>query len=416
MKSIPLALPDLGPKEAEAAGKTILSGWVTQGPCVKEFEKNFARYTGANHACAVSNCTVALHYALLAVGVRPGDTVITVSHSFIATANAVRHCNAEPVFVDIDPNTLNMDIQDLNRVLSNDYENKAGRLFYKDIQRLVKGESPLATVRDPLGRLGAILLVHQTGIPMDMNNFLSITKPLNIPVVEDAACAIGSEVLIDDVWQPIGRPVADIACFSFHPRKVITTGDGGMITTNIDKHDLLFRLLRQHGMGISDVARHNADSIIFEDYLINGFNGRMTDIQAAIGIEQLKKLPSIIQRRREIAAIYHKRFNGLPGIRLIHEPEYARSNWQSYMIFLDDPSLQKPFMQRLMERGISTRRGIMCAHLEAPYFGNVTGRTLRNSENARDTGIILPLYPGMSNADVERVAREVEKNCWFYTF
>lgn len=404
MKSIPVARPELGRAEADAAAEVILSGWVTQGPRVEEFEADFAKQVGAAHACAVSSCTTALQYALIAVGVRPGDTVLTVSHSFIATANAIRHCGAEPVFLDIDPQTLNMDPGELEQALAEDYERRDDCLYYKHVVRLAVGDNPLVGRKGHLGRLGAVLVVHQAGMPADMQRILSLTSPQGVPVVEDAACAIGSEILHNGVWQPVGRPLADAACFSFHPRKVITTGDGGMVTTSSAEHDRLFRLLRQHGMSVSDAVRHASLDILFEEYVLTGYNGRMTDIQAAVGIEQLKRLPTIIARRRQIAAMYHEALHAFPGLRLLQEPDYARTNWQSYVVFLDDPDLQRPVMHALLEKGISTRRGIMCAHLEAPYATAWHNARLNHSKRARDTGVILPLFPAMTDTDVYGVA------------
>lgn len=404
MKTIPVALPLLGQAEADAAARTVLSGWVTQGPRVAEFEADFARFTGAAHACAVANCTVALHYALLAVGVRPGDTVVTVSHSFIATANAVRACGAEPVFADIDPDTLNMDPDELARILAGDYAPGPDGLYYKDVARLAQGESPLAHFHGRAGRLGAVLAVHQVGVPADMGRLLPLCREAGVPVVEDAACAVGSEVRLGGVFEKIGRPHGDVACFSFHPRKVITTGDGGMITTNDPGYDRRFRLLRQHGMSLSDAARHKAEDIVFEDYLITGHNGRMTDIQAAVGIEQLKRLPDIVARRREIAAVYAAALADAPGLVLPAEPPNTRVNQQSFVVRLDDPARQTPVMRALKEQGIATRRGIMCAHLEPPYAAAWQGHGLEKSRLARDTGVILPLYPSMDPDDAARVA------------
>ena len=412
MNIIPVAVPDLGELEARAAAETILSGWVTQGPRVAGFEKIFSEYVGSHYACAVANCTVALHFALLAVGVRPGDTVITVSHSFIATANAIRHCGAEPVFTDIDPNTLNMDLDELERIIAEDFEPRNNGFYFKNIDWLAQGESPLVGRSGRMGRLAAVLAVHQAGMPIDMVRLLALTKPLKIPVVEDAACAAGSEICIDGMWQKIGKPHGDIACFSFHPRKVITTGDGGMLTTSNPKYDQLFRLLRQHGMSVSDAARHGATEVIFENYQMTGFNARLTDIQASVGIEQVKRLSGIIKRRRKIAPAY---FAGLVDVRnltFINEPLFARTNWQSFLMFVDNPAKQKPIMQALLKEGISTRRGIMCAHLEVPYIDSWRQETaLVRSERARDTGIILPLYSSMSDDDVNRVINTVRQVC-----
>src|SRR3989441_2841672 len=289
MHSIPIAKPWMDAREVEAAGRPILSGWITQGPEVAAFEQEFAAYVGAKHACAVANCTVALHLALLAVGVRPGDEVITVSHSFIATANAIAYCGATPVFVDIDPKTYNID--------------------------------PSRIAASVTSRTRAVMCVHQMGMPCDLAGVLEVARQREIPVVEDAACAIASEIRWQGQWEKIGRPHADIACFSFHPRKVMSTGDGGMITTSSAEWDARFRLLRQHGMSVPDTVRHAANQVIFESYPILGYNYRMTDIQAAVGREQLRRLPEIFAARRAMADRYTSLLSRVPGLGVPHEPQ-----------------------------------------------------------------------------------------------
>jgi dTDP-4-amino-4,6-dideoxygalactose transaminase len=362
---IPINRPSLGEEEAAAAREAILSGWVTQGPRVKAFEEAFASRIGAPFACAVSSCTAALHMALHALGVGPGDEVITVSHSFIATANAVRYCGAAPVFVDIEPLTYNI-----------------------DPDRIEAAITP---------RTRAILPVHQMGLPCDLPAILAIADRHGLPVVEDAACAIGSAIRIRDRWEPIGRPHGTIACFSFHPRKVITTGDGGMLTTRDPELDNTFRLLRQHGMSVSDSVRHAANQVIFEEYSILGFNYRMTDIQGAIGVEQLKRLDGILDHRRVLAKRYANALENHPWLRAPHVPEWAKPNYQSYSVTLTDdaPMSRNELMQRLLDAAISTRRGIMVAHREAPYTGQPHG-CLDHSETASDHSLLLPLYPEMT--------------------
>src|SRR5581483_8779000 len=271
-KTIPIAKPELGEEEAAAAREAILSGWVTQGPRVAAFEERFAAYVGAPHPCAVSNCTTALHLALHVLGVRPGDEVVTVSHSFIATANVVKYCGATPVFVDIDPRTYNIDPAKIEAAIT--------------------------------PRTKAIMPVHQMGLPCDMPAVLAVAEKHGLPVVEDAACAIGSEIRVNGRWDRVGRPHGTIACFSFHPRKIVTTGDGGMLTTRDPAIDAKFRLLRQHAMSVPDTVRHGSKSVIFEEYPEVGFNYRMTDIQAAVGRVQLGRLPEILARRRELAGVY----------------------------------------------------------------------------------------------------------------
>jgi perosamine synthetase len=376
---IPVAKPMLDEREAEAASRVIRSGWVTQGPEVAAFEKDFAAYTGAPFACAVSNCTTALHLALLAAGVGPGDEVITVSHSFIATANAIRYCGGLPVFVEIEATGFNID--------------------------------PKSAEAAVTSRTKAIVCVHQLGMPCDMAAIMTIAKKHGLVVIEDAACAIGSEIKWQDQWQKIGAPIGDIACFSFHPRKVITTGDGGMLTTAIAEYDRKFRLWRQHGMSVPDTVRHGAREVIFEGYDVLGFNYRMTDIQAAVGREQLKRLDTIIAARRRLADLYAKYLGKISGIVLPAEPSWARSNWQSYCIGLPLSVDQRVIMQAMLDVGISTRRGVMNSHQEPAYAGTGTARigtSLDRSEAARDHSIMLPLFAQMEDAEVARVAEALD--------
>jgi perosamine synthetase len=384
---VAIAKPWLGEEEAEAARRVILSGWVTQGPEVAAFESEFSRFVVARHACAVSSGTTALHLALLAVGVRPGDEVITVSHSFIATANSIRYCGAVPVFVDVEPGTFNMDPGGIERVISR--------------------------------RTRAILCVHQMGMPCNLGEILQIGRKHNLPVVEDAACAIGSEIFCDDNWQKIGKPHGDVACFSFHPRKIITTGDGGMITTANAEWDKQFRLWRHQGMNVADTERHEAKDVLFESYPVVGYNYRMTDIQAAMGREQLKRLDRIIERRRVLARRYKELLEEVPGLCLPEEPEWAKSNWQSYCVAIPVSREQRQLMQEMLDAGVSTRRGIMCAHREPAYreerwscgagpgacgCPRGTCARLRESEKAQDRALALPLFHEITDQEQDRVA------------
>ena len=391
---IPVARPWLDEREAEAVRRPLLSGWLTQGPEVAAFEREFATAVDAAYAAAVSNCTAALHLALRAVGVGPGDEVVTVSHSFIATANAIRYCGAIPVFVDIERATYNIDPNHIVRVLT--------------------------------PRTRAILCVHQIGMPCDLGTIVPIARQYGIPLIEDAACAIGSEILWDGRWERIGKPHGDIACFSFHPRKVITTGDGGMVTTSRREWDEKIRLWRQHAMSTTDTVRHHSDTVVFESYPELGYNYRMTDVQAAIGRQQLARLPEIIDRRRAIASRYHSRLAEIPGLQLPHEPAWARSNWQSYSVGLPAGADQREVMQALLDRGVATRRGIMCAHRSAAYAsepwscGSGPGRCecpppgcrrLVESERAEAHNILLPLFAQMSEDEQDYVATVFAQAC-----
>lgn len=373
-KIIPIIKPWMDDAEVRAAARPIQSGWVTQGPEVRAFEVEFAAAVDSAHASAVSNCTTGLHLALRAAGIGPGDEVITASHTFIASANSIRYLGALPVFVDIEPEMFNM--------------------------------NPLLVEEAMTPKTRAILCVHQMGMPCDLKKILALAQRKGLAVIEDAACAIGSEIQMNGDFERIGKPHGDAACFSFHPRKVLTTGDGGMITTSHKDWDARFRMWRHNGMGISDEARHKADQVIFESYPELGYNYRMTDLQAAVGREQLKRLDIIIKRRRYFAARYKELLTVVPEIQCPVEPAWARSNWQSYCIRLPEGVDQRGVMQSMLDRGIATRRGIMCIHREPAYQAQGAyraGSEFNESEKAQDHAVILPLYPQMTEGEQDQV-------------
>lgn len=371
---IPIAKPYLTKKEAKAAYDTILTGWITQGPRVAEFEGKFAAYTGAKYAVAVSNCTTALHLSMIVAGITEGDEVICPSMSYIATANAIKYVGAKPVFAEINLVNYNLDILDVEKKITN--------------------------------KTKAILLVHQIGMPADIDAFTALAKKYQLKLIEDAACAAGSSYK----GAKIGSH-SELVCFSFHPRKVISTGDGGMITTNNESYYNRLKLLRQHGMSVNDRTRHESSKIIFEDHLEVGYNYRLTDIQASVGIRQLEKLDWIIKKRRKIANRYHKAFSGIPGIQLPLEKKGYFSNYQSYSIFLKDecPLNRNDIMQKMLDAGISTRRGIMTTHRETAYKEEYKLLSLPVSEKSSDRSIILPLYIPMKDEDMEKVILTLKK-------
>jgi perosamine synthetase len=407
---VPVASPWFDEDDIVRVVETIRSGWVMQGPRVSEFEALFALTVQAHSAVAVNSCTSGLHLALIALGVGAGDVVVTVSHSFIATANVVRMCWAEPVFVDIESSTLNMAPEALEQCLERDFECRDGSLWYGEVARLAHGESPLTRAAEPRGRLAAVLVAHQAGMPADMNRILAITDKYGVPVVEDAACALGSSITVPELRRSvrIGYPLGSIVCFSLHPRKVITTGEGGMITAADDALLARMRLLRQHGMSRSTAERHGDPTLAAETYPVTGYNYRLTDIQAALGIGQLQRLDQIISRRRVIADRYRAELGHLRGIMLPADPPFGSTNYQSYVIRIDGAGKAQELMRGLNRKGIATRYGIMCAHREPPYVQQWANVSLPESERARDECLILPLFPTMTDADVDHVVRAIK--------
>ncbi|WP_079161916.1 DegT/DnrJ/EryC1/StrS family aminotransferase [Streptomyces fodineus] len=364
---IPVMIPWLGEEEAKAASDAVLSGWVAQGPRVAAFEKAFAERVGAEHGIAVSSCTTALHLSLVALGLGPGDEVVVPSLSFIATANAVRYVGAEPVFADVDLATGNLT------------------------------PATVDAVRTP--RTKAVLAVHQGGVPADAHALRAACADWDLPLVEDAACAIGSTV----GGKPVGHG-ALIAAWSFHPRKLVTTGEGGMITTDDAEWAARLRRLREHGMNASAAERHASDKPVLESYLEVGYNYRMTDVQAAIGLVQLKKLDAMIARRRELAARYDTLLHDVPGLTPVRDPAHGQSNFQSYWVLVDGdfPVGRDDLLAVLAEAGVSARRGIMAAHLEPAYAGHPCAPLPVTERITRET-LILPLFHTMTEEQQDRV-------------
>jgi perosamine synthetase len=368
---IPVMRPWLGEEEAAAAAAAVTSGWVAQGPRVVEFEKAFAAAVGAVHGVAVSSCTAALHLALVATGIGQGDEVVVPSLSFIATANAPRYVGATPVFADVDETTQNLTPATIEPCLTE--------------------------------RTRAVIVVDQAGVPADLDAIRALCDPRGILVVEDAACAAGS-VYRD---RPVGAGAA-LAAFSFHPRKLLTTGEGGMLVTPDEDVAARLRRLREHGMNVSAAARHAASQPVIERYLEVGFNFRMTDVQAAIGLVQLGKLGRLVARRRELAERYQRLLKSIPGIRTITDPRYGTTNYQSFWVMLPDdfPISRDELLRRLADAGVSARRGIMAAHLE-PACEELGHGPLPVTEWLTSRTVILPLFHDLTEAEQDTVVSAV---------
>jgi dTDP-4-amino-4,6-dideoxygalactose transaminase len=372
--SIPITRPLFDDRESQAVADVLRSGWVSQGPRVGEFEAAFARYAGSRHAVATSSCTSALHMALVALGIEAGDEVLLPAFTFVATANAVEYCRATPVFVDIDLDTFNIDLGQIERRIT--------------------------------PRTRAIMPVHLFGLAANMPAILDIARRHRLRVIEDAACAVGTRTS--------GRHAGtfgDAGCFSFHPRKVITTGEGGMLITDDGALAQRVRSLRNHAAVVSDLERHAANGAQLPGFPEIGFNYRMTDVQAAIGIAQMEKLDAILDRRRALAARYDTALRPISWLRTPHVPAGDVHSYQSYVVLIarDAPTSRDQLAAALEGCGIATRQGTHAVHALECYrtrYG-LSPQDLPNSWEADQRSLTLPLYPTMTVAEHDRVVEAV---------
>jgi len=374
MNRIPISIPSFGVEEFEAIKKPLLSGWITQGEYVREFEERFASMHETKYAIATTSCTTALHLMLLASGISEGDEVIVPSFTWIATANAVKYCGATPIFADVDLETYNI-----------------------NAEYVLKKITP---------RTRAVIVVHLFGLCVDVNE-LRKRIPKHVEIFEDAACAAGAS--IRGQW---AGGLGEAAAFSFHPRKSITTGEGGMILTNREDIADLARKLRNHGAEISEEERHLGPAPYhLPEFKYVGFNYRMTDLQAAIGVEQIKKLPKFIEERNEIATRYSAALSHCQWLEKPEVPEGFQHAWQSYVVRVKNPlDLKKrnQIMSIMESKGISTRPGTHAIHLLGAYKNEIQNSdTLINSTKAAETTIALPMHNKLSRDQQEYVIRNL---------
>ena len=348
----------------------IETGWITQGPRVKEFETGFAKRHQVKHALAVSNCTTALHLALIAAGIQPGDEVLVPAFTWVSTANAVRYCGATPVFVDISLDTYNIDVHSLSKLIT--------------------------------GKTKAVIAVHLFGLCADVE-YIRKHFP-NLFIVEDGACAAGAA--LNGI--PAGA-LGHIGCFSFHPRKSITTGEGGMLTTNDDALAVHLDKLRNHGASVSEEQRHHGPKpFILPAFDIVGYNYRMTDLQGALGAVQLTKLDKFIDERSKWADYYREHLMDVKWLKTPVVPEGYKHGWQSYVTFVDEqisPLKRNEIMEVLQERGISTRPGTHAVHMLGEYARhyNIQPGDFPNAYAADQYSMSIPLHNKMDKEDYDYV-------------
>ena len=375
-RNIAISLPVTGEDEWQAIKEPIMSGWITSGPKVNQFEKLFAEKHDVNHAIAVTSATTALHLALLSLEIGVGDEVIVPAFTWVSTANVVLYCNAKLVFVDIDTNTFNIDLKDLKRKITS--------------------------------KTKAIIPVHLFGLCADVFRLREIVGD-KIFIIEDAACAAGAMYK-----NQYAGTLGDIGCFSFHPRKSITTGEGGMITTNNKDLAEKVSMLRNHGASISEEQRHNGPKpYILPEFNLLGYNYRMTDLQGAMGVAQINKLDQFIKERSKWAQFYLDEFNNINWLKLPVIREGYKHGWQSFVTLIDEsksPGSRNQIMEKLQNAGISTRPGTHAVHMLS-YYKNLMGINdfeFPNAKAANDFSMSIPLHNRMNKDDFKYVVKVIK--------
>ena len=369
-RTVHIAKPCTGEEEWQAVKEPIMTGWLTSGPKVREFERLFAERHQVNHAVAVTSCTTGLHLALAALDIQPGDEVLVPAFTWVATANAVLYCGATPVFVDVDPVTFNIDPNDI-----------AHRITEKT---------------------KAIISVHLFGLCADMDAIKKAAP--GIPLIEDAACAAGSAYK----GVPAGG-LGDLASFSFHPRKSVTTGEGGMVTTNDPALGEKMEILRNHGASVSEEMRHHGSRpYLLPDFDVMGFNYRMTDLQGAMGIVQLAKLDKFIDEREKWAQFYQEELKDIKWLQTPKAAEGYKHGWQSFACFVDEsksPYPRNQIMEILQENGVSTRPGTHAVHMLNFYADkyDIRPEDYPGAQAANDFSMSIPLHNLMTEEDYRYV-------------
>ena len=376
-RKVSIAAPYIDKKEIEAIKKPLLSGWLTQGACVEDFEKEFAKMHGIRHAVAATSCTTALHLALVALGIGPGDEVIVPSFTWIATANIMEYVGARPVFCDIERDTYNISV--------------------KCIEALINP------------RTKAVIPVHLFGLCADMDKIMAICKRHNIYIVEDAACAIGASI-----HEKKAGSFGDIGCFSFHPRKIVTTGEGGMCTTNNDAVAARLISLRNHGASVPEEERCVDDKpYVMPDFEILGYNYRMTDLQGAIGVVQLSRLEFFILERQKWAAWYREELKDLEWLITPRAPGGFQHSYQSFVCYVDEdkaPVSRNKIMKILFSKGVDTRPGTIAVHMQDYYAGKyaIDPDSLPVSRDCALNSLAIPLHNRMSPGDYKYVVNALK--------